>query len=289
MVNLFDQPVVLLAGTEQFLKEEALARIKSAFLDEDSKDLNFNLFYAGTTSVEKVLECAATAPFLGRKRIVLVRQFERFCASDKEIILSYVRAPYRFTCLILETSEDNLNQERFSEVRKYVRVIFCNPLKENRLLEWINAFVEAKRKKIEEQAKTALVSNLGNELQLLSNSLENLMLYIGEKETITVSDVEKLTGPDVSATAFKLFDALIAGDKQKCLQILDGLLKDGINSSQILGALAHKMICERSRLKASVREQALSDLQKTDSDIKTGRQSQRIALELLMAGLLSLF
>jgi DNA polymerase-3 subunit delta len=289
MVNLFNQPVVLLAGTEQFLKEEALARIKSAFLDEDSKDLNFNVFYAGTTSVEKVLECAATAPFLGRKRIVLVRQFERFCASDKEIILSYLRAPYRFTCLILETSENNLDQERFSEVSKYARVIFCNPIKEGRLSDWINACVAAKKKRIEEQAKTVLVSNLGNELQLLSNSLENLMLYIGEKETIAVSDVEKLTGPDVSASAFKLFDALIAGDKERCFQILDSLLKDGINSSQILGALAHKVISERNRLKASVRDEALSDLQKTDSDIKAGRQTQRIALELLMAGLLNLF
>ena len=37
-----------------------------------------------------------------------------------------------------------------------------------------------------------LLDNLGNNLELLSNSLENLTLYIGARERIEASDVEKL-------------------------------------------------------------------------------------------------
>ncbi|MCQ9208797.1 MAG: hypothetical protein NG712_05410, partial [Omnitrophica bacterium] len=85
MVILKDQPVILLAGSEHFLKEETLTRIKSTFLDQASRDFNFNVFYAGTTTLAAILECASTAPFLGRKRVVLVHQTEEFCSSDKKL------------------------------------------------------------------------------------------------------------------------------------------------------------------------------------------------------------
>lgn len=289
MVILKEPPVYLLAGTEQFLKEETLARIKSAFLDKESGDFNFNVFYAGSCALRQILECASTAPFLGRKRVVLVRRIEDFSAVDEKFILSYVRTPNRLTLLVLETSQSNLNQDFFAEICKYARVILCKPLKENQLYGWIKAQVEAKGKKIEQKALQLLIDNLGNNLQALTCSLDNLILYIGERETIVLSDVEKLVGRDVTASAFELFDAVIIRDKEKSFQILDSLWKDGVSFPQILGALTHKFISERDRINSSLLERHLLDLQKTDSDIKAGRQNQRIALELLTARLLGLF
>ena len=289
MVILKEHPVYLLAGTEQFLKEETLARIKSAFLDKESGDFNFNVFSADSASAEKILECASTAPFLGRKRVVLVRRIEDFSAVDEKFILSYVRTPNRLTLLVLETSQSNLNQDFFAEICKYARVILCKPLKENQLYVWLKAQVEAKGKKIEQKALQLLIDNLGNNLQALTCSLDNLILYIGERETIVLSDVEKLVGRDVTASAFELFDAVIIRDKEKSFQILDSLWKDGVSFPQILGALTHKFISERDRINSSLLERHLLDLQKTDSDIKAGRQNQRIALELLTARLLGLF
>jgi len=289
MVILKERPVYLLAGTEQFLKEETLARIKSAFLDKESGAFNFNVFSADSASAEKILECASTAPFLGRKRVVLVRRIEDFSAADEKFILSYVRTPNRLTLFVLETSQNNLNQGFFAEICKYARVILCNPLKDNQLYSWIKAQVEAKGKKIELKAVQLLIDNLGNNLQALVSSLDNLILYIGERETIVVSDVEKLVGRDVTRSAFKLFDAVIVRDKEKSFQILDSLWKDGVSFPQILGALTHKFISERGRISSSLLKRHLLDLQKTDSDIKAGRQSQRIALELLTARLLGLF
>lgn len=289
MVNLLDQPVILLAGTEQFLKEEALARIKSTFLDKASREFNFNVFYATTGSAREVLECATTAPFLGRKRVVLVRQVEDFSASDKKLILSYVKAPYKSTLLLLETSEGNLYQNSLNEIRKYARVIFCRPLEGERLFAWIKKQAQARGKSIEEKAKNLLVDNLGSDLGLLSRTLDNLVLYIGQTQTIGLSDVEKLVGPDFSTSAFELFDAVTLRNKEKAFQILESLLKEGINSSQILGALTHKIISERDRLNSSEFERLLQQLQETDSDIKRGKKEQRLALELLTTRLLGLF
>ena len=290
MVNLRTPLVILLAGSEQFLKQDALVRLKSAFLDRASGDFNFNVFYANSTPLEKVLECASTAPFLGRKRLVLVRGVEDFSASDKECILSFVKAGrIKHSLLILETAQSNLHDNFLNQIAKFARVIFCKPLEGRQLLTWVKAQVELKGKKIEKNAQTLLIENLGSSLKLLANSLDALSLYIGEKGTIEVEDVEKLVGPDLSTSAFELFDACVAGDKERIFGILDSLFKDGINSSQILGAFAHKMISERNRIKPSLFEEVFLNLQKTDTAIKTGRQTQRLALELLMARLSGIF
>ena len=71
--------------------------------------------------------------------------------------------------------------------------------------------------------------------------------------------------------------------------ILDSLLKDNINSSQILGALAYKISSLRARRSLPFSEEVLSNLQKTDSDIKSGRFTPRLALELLVVRLQKLF
>ena len=290
MVILKNQPVILLAGSERFLKEETLTRIKSAFLDNQSRDFNFNVFYAGSASAEKVLECACTAPFLGRKRVVLVRQFEEFSASDKRFILAYSKNPHKHTLLILETSETKLRLGSLGEIAQYARVVFCQPLKGKQLYDWISSQVAASGKKIEEEAGRLLVENLGDNLANLANSLESLILYTGKKVIIEKSDVEKLSGRrDLTSDAFKLFDALVAKDKKKTLQILDSLLKDAASAAQILGALAYKVISEKNRTKGPLFKQRLKELQRADMDIKRGRRQGRLALEVLAVRFLSCF
>lgn len=282
-----DPSVYLLAGTEQFLKEEKLAKIKSSYLLPQSADFNFNVFYAASASAQQILECALTAPFLSRKRIVLVRQLQALSGASEKPILSYVKNPSRQTILILETSEADLQQNFFAEIAKSAEVIFYKPLQGAQLFAWLNTRVEKRGKKIEPKAAKLLVENLGNNLWFLDSSLDNLALYIAEKKTIEHHHVEQLVGRDVTRSAFELFNAVIIRDQDKSLQVLDSLLKDGINSAQILGALAHKIISERTQLNSRLRQQYLLDLQTTDADIKTGRQSQRIALELLVARLVN--
>jgi len=289
MVILKERPVYLLAGTEHFLKEDALGKIKSAFLDESSRSFNFNVFYAGSAGVEKILECARTFPVFGSKRVVLVRGFENFSISERQLILSYVKTPQRVTCLVLETRENNLNEKFFAELCKFSQVIFCNPPSGNHLFDWISARAKTEGKKIEKKALQLMVENLGSNLQALALSLEGLILYIGKRETISAADVERLVGPDITAGVFELVYTLRVRDKQKTFQVLDSLLKNGVSAPQILGALGHKIISEKNRMDLLVFERYLLDLQRTDADIKRGRQPQRMALELLMARLLHLF
>ena len=218
-----------------------------------------------------------------------MHQAEEFSSADKKLILSYVKTPQKKTVLILETGQTNLKEDFFRQLCKYAQLIFCKPLPENQIYGWIKRQAKLKGKTIEQRAESILVENLGTDLQLLSAALESLTLYIGKRQTIEVADVEKLVGPDLAASSFELFDAVVAGNKEKAFFTLDSLFKDGVNSSQILGALAHQVISKEGRMNQTQFEHTLAELQKTDADIKTGRQAQRLALELLTTRLFELF
>jgi DNA polymerase-3 subunit delta len=286
MVNSKQPPVYLLAGEEHFLKEKQLFKITSSFLEEKTRAFNFHVFYAGASTAGDVLECACNAPFLAKKRVVVVHQVEEFGLKDREAILSYVKSPYPHTVLVLETAETNLKSAFLKELQQGAELVFCRSIQGLALLRWIEDAAGERKKKIEHSAKDLLVRNLGNNLKLISNALENLFLYIGKRTTITSVDVERLVGRDLTASAFELFDAIKACKSDSTLRILDTLLKEGIDAAQILGALSYKVISEKPRVVTSKFIRSIKAIEVTDSDIKRGRCTPRIALELLMTKLL---
>ena len=289
MVSPKQSPVYLLAGEEHFLKEKYLFKITSSFLEEKTRTFNFHVFYAGASTASDVLECACNAPFLAKRRVVVVRQTEEFGVKDKEAILSYVKSPYPHTILVLETAETNLKSAFLKEVQQGAELVFCRPIQGLALLRWIEDTAKARKKKISRSAKDLLVSNLGNNLELISNALENLFLYIGKRATVESLDVERLVGRDLTASAFELFDAIKACKNDTTLRILDALLKEGIDAAQILGALSYKVISEKPRVITSKFIRSIKAIEATDSDIKRGRHTPRIALELLMVKLLKAY
>lgn len=289
MVTLKESAAYLLAGTEQFLKQENLAKLKSACLDKNSADFNFNSFYAGTNAAKEVLECACTAPFFGGRRVVVVYSVDDFSTSDKQIIISYLKRPHKFTLLILETAETKLNQGFLRDVSRLTQVVLCKPLKGPSLFSWIDKRVASYNKKIEVRARNLLAENLNNKLELILNSLESLNAYTGKRGVIETSDVEKLVGLDVTTSAFELSDQIRRGSKCEALKNLNKLLYNGVNSSQILGGLTYKLLMERHKLPQDKFKNYLSALQTADQDIKEGKKSQRIALEILAVYLLGLF
>ncbi|MFH1245666.1 MAG: DNA polymerase III subunit delta, partial [Candidatus Omnitrophota bacterium] len=237
---------------------------------------------------KQVLECVWAAPFLSSTRVVLVRDAEEFSAEDKEIILTYLKGRLnQHTCLILETVQSNLKQKFLLEVSKYARLVFCVPLKGKQLSDWLRERVKESGKKIVPEAEELLIEHLGADLQLLTSALNNLVLYTGNRELICREDVACLVGADFTANAFELFDAVSAGNAAGALGILDALLKDAVHPAQILGAFAHKIISERPKKNSFSFERRIRYLQLADRDIKLGRQNPRIALELLIARLLT--
>lgn len=215
----------------------------------------------------------------------MVRQCEALKAQDQRLILGYAQKPFAQTILVLEINEDEAGESFLAALRGYAQVISCVPLEGQQLLRWIENFLKKLGKKIEPQAQVVLIQKIGANLGFLSNALESLSLYIGQRETVQAQDVQKLVGRDLNTTAFELFEAIKLRQGEKALRVLDDLFKDAVHPAQILGALAHSIIAQRQRFGGMCF--SLAELEQADSDIKFGRTTPRLALELLVVKLLN--
>lgn len=230
----------LLLGDEDFLKEEEIARIKDKYLKKETFHLNYNVFYAKDKEldIKVVLDTLNTLPFLSEKRVILIRDVDELNQFQKELLISYLESPQRFSCLILDSKVSKIQNGFLLEVSKHSKVIYCRSLRDEELDSWIFKRARSFGKRLTTEAISVIKDNLSSNLMVISRLLENLNLYTGSRQQITKEDVERLAGRGVGNTTFELVDAIGSKDKSLAFQILSNLLKERKKETEILGFIA---------------------------------------------------
>ena len=97
------------------------------------------------------------------------------------------------------------------------------------------------RKRIEPQAREAVLSRCGNELWAVDQEIEKLLLYVGEEETVAVADVEQIFTDQSESWVFDLTDSLGERDALQALGFLRRLMANGEYPLRVLGAIASQV------------------------------------------------
>jgi len=86
---------------------------------------------------------------------------------------------------------------------------------------WARQALQARRKRISDEALAELIERVGPNARSLENEIEKLSLFIGQREEIEAGDVTAITSRNKSARAFALGDALGNRDLPGLLRRLD--------------------------------------------------------------------
>lgn len=315
--------VFLLAGNEKFLKEEWLRDKKEKFFKEEKgSNLDFNQFYVNEIDLPDVLSIAQTKSFLAKKRLIILKDIKDLPSFHRERLLAYAKSPSSNSTLILETDisqKDFLGDKFLSAFSRLAEVIFFKKLYNRDLLNWISRQFAVRKKRIDLKIPELLVQLKGNDLKALSEEIEKLAVYTGERDLITLKDAEDLVGRDITSSVYDIIDAISQDDKRRTLALsLDFQKKDlgavvglfcwnlrrfikareylrngwsaqkigntfGINKFQL-----DKFISQAKRLNTAWLESAISELTEFDLKIKTsGFADPCLGWQLLLVRLLA--
>jgi len=72
---------------------------------------------------------------------------------------------------------------------------------------------------------------------MISNELEKLILYVGEKKRVTLGDVETMVLAAKQRSLYELTDAISARDRTRALEVLDAILSTGEGDEAAIGHL----------------------------------------------------
>ncbi len=306
-------PVYAVCGAEAFLRQEAVADIVERSLEGADRRLALGE-YDGSGAVELavILDELRTLPFLAPRRVVVVREADRFITQHRPHLEAYVERPCETGVLVLECRSLPANTRLHKLIARAGEVIRCEAPKPSRLSEWVAA--ECPRrcgKAIEPQAAALLCAQIGPNLGVLIAELHKLALHAGDQPRITLADVEALVSFCKEEKVWNILSAIAARDEAAALRQWEEVIQtDRAAGERAVAGIAYtvrrllqarlaleagtplKTIMEivktwdERRLRAELQafttdqvEQMLCELLEADVAAKTGRSSVHAAIE----------
>src|SRR5438067_9773476 len=136
---------------------------------------------------------------------------------------------------------DLTDKERYQRIREtmgeYCGIVELARVEEGEAVRWIGEYCTTRDVKIEPDGARELVDALGGDMMMISNELEKLILYAGDKKRITLGDVETMVLAAKQRSLYELTDAISAKDRVRALEVLDAILSTGEGEEAAIGHL----------------------------------------------------
>ncbi|GAF26304.1 DNA polymerase III, delta subunit [Moorella thermoacetica Y72] len=294
-------PVYLFYGSEGYLKERALKILKKKLIPPETGDFDYQELDGRELTGAEVIMLAATLPAMAERRLVVIKDPAGEIWQDEDF-LKYLTKLEPATCLVLVVNGSiDKRLKAVKEINSTGRVVECSPLQGEDLAAWL--IKEARQEGYNLPPATALILARagGGDLRQARNELDKAMAYTGKPGTITPATVQALI-PEIEAenTIFQLVDALGNRKPELAIGFLRQLLERGEAPLGIVAMLARqlrliyrahlggdkrnlaarlgvkpfvarKVAAQARNFSLPVAGQALEELLKVDTALKTGQ------------------
>ena len=231
-------PFYLLYGSNEFLLERVLSRIRETFVPETSRDFNLRIFYGDKTEPADIIDTARSLPFMSDSRLIIVRRTESLSPAALESYIPYLDRPVDSTCLIFISSKTDFKRKFYRKIRELGKAVNFKKLNDRQVIPWIKKTAKELDLNIEDQACAYLQQLVGNRLMDLHAELEKLSLSYG-KNIVGMEEVRAVAIFSRIYTVFELMDEVSFKRCGESISVLNRFLeeegKDGF--LKVLGML----------------------------------------------------
>lgn len=218
--------VYLLVGEEDLLVEQALAALLDALIPSGERDLNLDILRADESPIADVITRVDTLPFFGARRVVVVRDADRWNAGDQERLAAYLDLGPPPSVLILTATALDRRRKLFTAVKKAGEVREFSRLRTYQLGPWLVSRAKLEGRTLDRHAADALVAMVGSGLRQLSLELDKVIAFAGGRTRITRDDVEAAASRLAETTIFTLVDAVGERRTDRALRYLVDILAE---------------------------------------------------------------
>jgi len=236
--TLPDKPVVVLYGSERFLKLQVLNIVPGCGDDDDEEDVALTRVAGKDADLRSVCDELLTVSMFGDKRVVLIEEADDFVSKNRPGLEKYVANPSQSSLLVLDVKSWPKNTKLAKATAKVGLNLECSELKGAALAKWlVKTALDVHGKKIDGPTAALVVQLAGDSLGLLQQELNKLVSLVGDADTITQEDVTRVVGGWRVETTWQMLDAIRDGDVGTALVDLDKLIMAGDAPQKILGGL----------------------------------------------------
>lgn len=305
--------IYLLYGDEPFLVGSYKKKLREAITGGDT--MNFNYFEGKNPDVREIISLADTMPFFADRRLILV-DGSGFFKSAQEELAAYLPQMPDTTCLVFAESEVDKRNRLYKRVKELGYAAELNKQDTAQLMQWAAGILGRDGRKVSRPVMEYFLERTGDDMENIRMELEKLVCYTMGRDVITKEDVDAVGTVHVTSRVFDLVAAIVAGNTKKAMDLYEDLLtlkeppmrilfliarqfnqllqiKELTAAGKDKGAIASALKVPpfavgklTAQARAFTRDQILSWVTlcvETEEAVKTGRLSDRLAVELLIA------
>lgn len=307
------RPVYLLYGDEPYLVNNYKKRLREAIAGDDT--MNFNYFEGKNPDVKEIISLADTMPFFAERRLILLDGSGFFKSAPEELV-DYLPQMPDTTCMIFCENEVDKRNRLYKKAKDIGYAAELNKQDTAQLMKWAAGILAKDGKKITKAVMEYFLERTGDDMENIRMELEKLTCYAMDREVITKEDVEAVGTVHVSNRIFEMVSAIVAGNTKKAMDLYEDLLTLKEPPMRILFLIARQFnqllqtkellaagcgkgdIASRMKVppfaagklitqaRAFSKEQIFSYVElcvESEEAVKTGRLTDRLAVELLIA------
>ena len=307
------KPVYLLYGDEPFLVNSYKKRLREAIAGDDT--MNFNYFEGKSPDVNEIISLADTMPFFAERRLILIDSSGFFKGAPDELVAYLSNIP-ESTCMIFCENEVDKRNKLYKKVKELGHAAELNHQTADQLMKWAAGILSQNEKKITRQVMEYFLERTGDDMENIRMELEKLICYTMGRDVITKEDVDAVGTVHVTNRIFDMVAAIVSGNRKKAMDLYEDLLtlkeppmrilfliarqfnqllqvKELAAAGKDKGTIASKLKVPpfavgklTAQAKAFTKGQILSYVKlcvESEEAVKTGRLTDRLAVELLIA------
>lgn len=228
---------ILIFGTEDYLIDDAVKKIKEKYIDENYESMNYREFEKIDSSFNEFYEFSTTYPFISEKKLCVVSEANFLTSTgslnknDEEKFNKIIDddTDYCIKIFLLKDKKPDLRKKIVKKFKDSNSIFELNKLNEGELSKYIVDKFKNNNLTISLNIANYMANNSGYleyestiNLYHINNEINKISSF-GNKE-ISLEDIDKLMIKSSESNIFKLIDYICDGNKKKAFEILDDML-----------------------------------------------------------------
>ena len=311
------EPVYVIIGDDD-QEKSALSQLASDLVEDELRAFNVERLYGTdkSTTALNIVDAANMLPMLGDRRVVVVLRADallkpkRKKAEDEEdegaeeapmasdALTAYVTKPEPMTTLVLVADDIDRSRKLGKALIKHAAIVECWGLKPGKEVKgwdlpnvaraaqaWVKRQAAEAGRQIDAAGVALLAERAGTDIGRLRGDWQRVLLYAGDRVTITREDVAEVVSPETSQDDWAVTNAIERGDAATALRQLGLAFDGGAVPQMMIGQLGWWVRSKLPTIAPGRVRPAVDALLRTDLELKSSTGEPRVLLERLVVEL----
>ena len=243
-------------GDEAFFRKRCRDAVLQYLIPAEVRDLSIYEMDLAEIDLQQILDRARTPSLMAPFQAFFIRGIKNLYTRGKHdeefaAIAEYFENPNPDALIIFVADHISIpadvrrmelqDRDRYERIRQtlgeYCSILEFARVDEGDAVKWAMETAAAEQVKLDTDAARELVDSLGGDMMMIANELEKLTVYVGQRQRITLGDIETMVLAAKQRSFYELTDAISARDRTRALTVLDAILSSGDGEEAAIGHL----------------------------------------------------